>query len=155
MLAVSENCETMASFLAFSFQVSFERSAPSNCTRPFISGSVPEMPRKRVVFPEPFGPMMPANAPSGRRQVNALYLKATGIAAGKVFYFEERFHFLFHTTALFRFELLSRTIKRTPPIMPVITPMGSSLGAMMVRATISHNTRKIPPLRNEAINSIR
>jgi len=41
--------------------------------------------------------------------------------------------------------LLKAVIKTTPPNIPVITPMGNSLGAIIVLARMSLIIKKIPP----------
>ena len=39
--------------------------------------------------------------------------------------------------------------KKGPPRRAVITPTGISAGAITVRASVSHRTRKVPPKRND------
>ena len=41
-----------------------------------------------------------------------------------------------------------------PPIIPVITPIGNSLGEIIVLAIVSHRMRNPPPARNDEISNI-
>ncbi len=45
--------------------------------------------------------------------------------------------------------------KNGPPQMAVMIPTGNSEGGMTTRPTVSHSTRKIPPIRAEAGTRIR
>ena len=80
-------------------------------------------------------------------------MKSAFITATQVFYADDG---ILHDNAFDLFlVLLSRRINIMPPTIPVITPIGNSLGEMIVRAITSHTSKKALPLKNDAMSIMR